>query len=420
MMKAMFGFFSLRRLLRAVTAAGLALAAGSSCAAQAVEKLATEQSPAENLRIDIAFIAHAHPPSPPYVIDPAPPGQGAQGAQLAVQENATTGAFLGQSFGLTDIELGEDDNPVEAARPLVAGGVRLFVAALPASEALALADALRPAGGVLFNAAAPDDRLRGADCRANLFHTAPSRAMLTDGLTQYLVVRRWSKVLLVPGPGADDAAYAEAFRASAKKFGVKIVAEKPWTYGPLARARSDAVTEADALTFARGVDADLIVVADEAEDFGDYILYRTSEPRLVAGTQGLIATAWHPTHTAFGAEQLQNRFIRLTKRRMRPVDYQAWIAVRAIGEAVSELRSADPAKIAALLQGPSFNLAIFKGAAASFRPWDHQLRQAILLAQPKSLIGLAPQPGFLHQANTLDTLGVDRSESACKAPQETK
>ncbi len=227
-------------------------------------------------------------------------------------------------------------------------------------------------------------------------------------------MRRWNKILLVPGPNAEDAAYADAVRASAKKFGAKIVAEKPWTFGPLARARSDAITQAEALTFSRGVDADMIVVADEAEDFGDYILYRTSEPRLVAGTQGLIPVSWHPTHTAYGAEQLQNRFVRMTKRRMRPIDYQAWIAVRAIGEAVTELRDADPQKIANTLQGPNFTLAIFKGAAASFRPWDRQLRQAILLAQPKSLVGLAPQPGFLHQRSTLDTLGVDETESACK------
>jgi ABC transporter substrate binding protein (PQQ-dependent alcohol dehydrogenase system) len=407
MMKAMPGSSALRRLGHALVIAGLALGQPA---------LADEQE----LKIDIGFIARARTPSPPYVIDPPPPGEGFDGAKLALQENATTGAFLNQTFHLQNVELGEDDKPVEAVKPLLAQGIRLFVSALPAGETLALADALRQEGALLFNAGATDDSLRGADCRANLFHTAPSRAMLTDALVQFLAVRRWGKVLLVPGPNAGDAAYAAAFRASAKKFGVKIVAEKPWTFGPLARARSDAVTESEALTFSRGVDADIIVVADEAEDFGDYILYRTSEPRLVAGTQGLTPTSWHPTHTAYGAEQVQNRFIRVTKRRMRPIDYQAWIAVRAIGEAVTELRAADPAKISETLQDPAYNLAIFKGAAASFRPWDLQLRQAILLAQPKSLIGLAPQPGFLHQRNILDTLGADEPEGACPLKKGSK
>ncbi len=410
MIDGMLGFFLLRRRLCCVAAIAGMLIAGPAGAAPLDEKL----------QIDIAFVAHSRPPSPPFVIDPPPPGEGFAGARLAVQENATTGGFLGQNFTLTDVELGEDDNPVEAVKALLDKGVRLFVVALPADEALALADAVRPVGGLVFNAEAPDDRLRGVDCRANLFHTAPSRAMLADALAQFLVVRRWSKILLVSGPGAGDALFAEAFRASAKKFGLRIVAEKPWTYGPLARARSDAVTEADALTFSRGIDADIIVVADEADDFGDYILYRTSEPKLTAGTQGLTPTSWHPTHTAWGAEQLQNRFVRMSNRRMRPVDYQAWVATRAIGEAATATRAADPQKISAFLQSPDFNLAIFKGAPASFRPWDRQLRQAILLAQPKSLIGMAPQPGFLHQRSTLDTLGVDESESACKAKQETR
>lgn len=412
MMHVNASLFALRRLC--------CVAAMVGAASLAVAGLARAAEPEPKLAVEIGFVAHARAPSPPYALDPPPPGEGFAGARLAVKENQTTGAFLGKSFALTDVELGEGESPVEAIKPLLEKGVRLFVTALPAEETLAVADALKGSGGLAFNAAAPDDRLRGADCRANLFHTGPSRAMLTDALSQYLAVRRWGKVLLVPGPGADDQAYAQAFRASARKFGIKIVAEKPWTYGPLARARSDAVTEAEALTFGRGIEADLIVVADEAEDFGDYISYRTSEPRLVAGTQGLIATSWHQTHTAWGSEQLQNRFIRLSGRRMRPIDYQAWVAVRAIGEAVTDVRSADPARIAAFLQGPDFNLAIFKGAAASFRPWDRQLRQAILLAQPKSLIGMAPQPGFLHQTNTLDTLGVDRSESACQAKQETR
>jgi len=403
MTQGMLGLSALRRCGRALVVCGLAL--GNPAQAEGAH---------EPLRIAIAFIAHARAPSPPYVIDPPPPGEGFDGARLAMQENATTGAFLNQTFEVQNVELGDGDPPAEAAKPILAQGIKLFVSALPADETLKLADALKAEGAILFNAGATDDFLRGAGCRPNLFHTAPSRAMLTDALAQYLAVRRWNKVLLVPGPNAPDAAYADAFRASSKKFGGKVVAEKPWTFGPLARARADAVTASEALTFSRGVDADMIVVADESEDFGDYILYRTSEPRLVAGTQGLTPTSWHPTHTAYGAEQLQNRFLRMTKRRMRPIDYQAWIAVRAIGEAVTEARAADPEKIAATLQGPTFNLAIFKGAAASFRPWDRQLRQAILLAQPKSLVGLAPQPGFLHQRNTLDTLGADETESACK------
>ncbi|HKG86072.1 MAG TPA: ABC transporter substrate-binding protein, partial [Beijerinckiaceae bacterium] len=50
----------------------------------------------------------------------------------------------------------------------------------------------------------------------------------------------------------------------------------------------------------------------------------------------------------------------------------------------------------------------------SFRSWDHQLRQPILIAQPAAMVSVAPEAGFLHQRTPLDTLGTDQPESACR------
>jgi len=60
--------------------------------------------------------------------------------------------------------------------------------------------------------------------------------MLTDALAQFLSVKHWARLFLILGPTPQDRLYAEALRGSAKKFGLKIVAEKPWTFGALARA----------------------------------------------------------------------------------------------------------------------------------------------------------------------------------------
>jgi ABC transporter substrate binding protein (PQQ-dependent alcohol dehydrogenase system) len=49
----------------------------------------------------------------------------------------------------------------------------------------------------------------------------------------------------------------------------------------------------------------------------------------------------------------------------------------------------------------------------SVRPWDHQMRQPILLATANAVMQLAPMEGFLHQFNDLDTLGVDEPQSVC-------
>ena len=43
------------------------------------------------------------------------------------------------------------------------------------------------------------------------------------------------------------------------------------------------------------------------------------------------------------------------------------------------------------------------------------MRQPIVLATGKMHVTVSPQPGFLHQFSELDTLGVDRPESGCKA-----
>jgi ABC transporter substrate binding protein (PQQ-dependent alcohol dehydrogenase system) len=54
-----------------------------------------------------------------------------------------------------------------------------------------------------------------------------------------------------------------------------------------------------------------------------------------------------------------------------------------------------------------------KGLAVSIRPWDHQVRQAILLAAPYEVVASAPIEGFLHKSNVLDTLGDDETETMC-------
>jgi ABC transporter substrate binding protein (PQQ-dependent alcohol dehydrogenase system) len=56
----------------------------------------------------------------------------------------------------------------------------------------------------------------------------------------------------------------------------------------------------------------------------------------------------------------------------------------------------------------------YKGATLSFRSWDGQLRQPVLLADARALVSVSPQPGFLHQFSELDTLGIDKPETKCR------
>ena len=114
------------------------------------------------------------------------------------------------------------------------------------------------------------------------------------------------------------------------------------------------------MVFTRGLDYDMAVVADEEGDWGDYVPFRTVDPRPVAGTQGLIATTWHPTLETWGAAQAQNRFRRQTGRLMKPLDYQAWAAIRTVGEAATQKKTTDIGVIRPYLTTPEFSLPAYK------------------------------------------------------------
>lgn len=335
---------------------------------------------------------------------------GLRGAELGIEDNNTTGRFTDQSFRLMGVVLKRDEDPAREFYFLLKEGFRHILVNLPAAKLLTLADFPEAKNILLYNVGAYDDRLRGQDCRANVLHTLPSHAMRADALGQYLKKKRWTDWFLVLGSQPQDLRFAEALRRSASRFGIRIVAEKPWTHTYDARRTA----ESEVAVFTQGVEYDILLVADEAGLFGDYFPYRTWLPRPVAGTQGLIATAWHPAHEQWGAVQLQNRFRQLSGRWMQPEDYAAWLAVRAIGEAATRTQRTDFSAIREYLLSDRLALAGFKGQPLSFRPWDGQLRQPMLLAGERDVVAVAPLEGFLHPYNALDTLGYDERESTCR------
>lgn len=392
----------------------LALAAGLPFPRPALAQGAAPQP----LSIPIGFIGLAEEPSSSLsFLDPIIRDGGLQGARVGVADNDTTGKFLKQDFTLVEAVAEEPGKLAESAQGLLAQGVRIIVADLPAKELLALTDLPAAKGTLVINARARDDALRNQDCRPNLLHTVPSRRMLADALGQYLLLKRWTRWFLVEGPGPGDRAFADAIRRTAKRLNARIVEDKPWTFD-VGNARTDDgfTNDRDVVqTFTQGADYDVLVVADEGDRFGDYLSHRTARPRPVAGTHELVPTAWSRVFEMWGGTQLQNRFQAAAGRVMTERDYAAWAAVRAVGEAASRVKSADPEELARFIQGPAFALAGFKGQSLSFRPWDGQLRQPILVANPRLLVSVSPQEGFLHQRTPLDSLGDDLGESGCKA-----
>ena len=372
----------------------------------------------DKLQVDIVYLGQeVERLAPLSLLDPVEiPDEGLAGARLGQADNQTTGGFLGHDYQLLDKMLPSDGDLIQAATETLAAGARLLLVDAPAETLLAITDLPEANDALIFNVSAEDDHLRIDACRANLFHVNPSRAMKADALAQYLLWKRWDTWFLVHGTQDIDLAMKTALERSATKFGAKIVESRSYEYEATAR-RTDSghvqiQTQLPVFT-QNAPDHDVLVVADESDVFGEYLPYRTWDPDPIVGTHGLRPTAWHRSHEQWGGTQMQGRFEDSAGRWMTELDYAAWLAVRAIGEAVTRTNSAEPVALRDYLRSDDFEIAAFKGEGLTFRTWNNQMRQPVLLVAPRVLVSVSPQEGFLHQRTHLDTLGFDAPESNC-------
>jgi len=331
------------------------------------------------------------------------------GAEVGIGEAAALVPILHSDFILDRIVV---DSPAALSAAVTQAndsGTHFFLLDVPADAYKPLAGAVRGRSLLLFNVSDPDDSLRRKLCAPEFIHVYPSRAQLTDALIQYVVSRKWRGLLVLEGPSPADAAMTEAFDHSAKKFGADVVAQKKFAPGTDPRQRE----QNDPALLSAGESFDVAFVADDAFDFARTVPYHLAQPRPVIGSIDLRPVAWHWTWERYGAPQLDSRFEKISRRRMRGRDWAAWLAVKMIVQSALQTQSTDFAKQRSLILGNG-TFDGDKGLAVSVRPWDHQVRQAVLLAAPYTVVANAPIEGFLHQTNVLDTLGDDQPESPCQ------
>jgi ABC transporter substrate binding protein (PQQ-dependent alcohol dehydrogenase system) len=385
--------------------------------AAAIPEAPTEAPPGA-LVTKILYVSKRYPePVPLSLLDKVLTDEGVQGARLAIKENNMTGRLVEQHFELEEVIAKRDEDIVPLVKAELAKGQGLIVADLEPDDLLAISDLPEAKGAVIFNVRSSSDELRQQNCRLNVFHIIPNWAMRADALAQYLIWKKWRRWFVVHGNTPEDNEYLAAIRRAAQKFGAKIVLERGYEFDAGSR-RTDSghqqiQTQMPMLT--QGApEYDVIFVADVGEAFGDYLLFRTYEPRPVVGSQGLQAVAWHRSFEQYAGTQLQNRFEKLTKRVMTERDFTAWLGVRVVGEAVTRSAKNAPADVNAYILSKDFEVAGFKGVGLTFRTWDHQMRQPILLSGPRSLVSISPQDGFLHQKFLTDTMGFDEPETKCR------
>lgn len=290
-----------------------------------------------------------------------------------------------------------------AAAAAEKAGHAALVADLPPEWLLAAADAVKIP---LLNTSASSDALRQAQCRRHLFHLAPSERMRADALAQYLVARNWRQVLLLTGPLPEDATRSATVAAALKRYGLKTTATRPFKLSADPRERE----LANPLLLTQGPH-DVVWVVDSDGEFAATLPYRTATPRPVVGDAGLVPAAWSPRFDRFGAPQVTRRLVKAAGRPMGALDWTAWMAGKAlVAAAVAAPKGPAAAFAKALAEG---ELDGSKGVAMSFRPWDGQLRQPVLLSDGFQVAHTAPGDGVLHPKNTLDTLGADAPEKLC-------
>jgi len=332
------------------------------------------------------------------------------GAEVGIDEANALKRVLNADSTLDRIVAKSPADVAPAVLAALEAGTHLFLVDAPAEAFKPLAAAVRGRDALLFNVSEPDDSLRREVCAAEFVHVYPSRAQLMDGLVQYFISRKWRDLLILEGPQPADATMAGAFEHSAQKFGARIVAHQHFKPGSDPRERE---ANDPALLSAVNRDFDAVFVADDTFDFARTVPYHLVRPRPVIGSIDLEPVAWHWTWERNGGPQVNSRFDRKSGgRRMEGPDWAAWMAVKMIVQSVMRTHSAEFAKQRAFILGDSdFDGA--KGLAMSVRPWDHQLRQGILLAAPYEVVATAPIEGFFHRVNQLDTLGDDEPESKC-------
>jgi ABC transporter substrate binding protein (PQQ-dependent alcohol dehydrogenase system) len=373
--------------------AALLFAVGTAHAAafKAVLLVPADDARLERSRLERGVLGHATGPA-------------ADALKVALDDGQVELDAAGASLAFNSVPVADANAAKAAAAQAEKNGAAALVTDLPAAWTLAAADATKLP---VLNVGAADDRLRGADCRRNLWHIGPSERMRADAMAQTLVARKWGQVLLLTGPSDADRERSATAQASIKRYGLKLVNQKPFKLSADPRERD----LANPLLLTQGA-YDVVWVVDSDGEFAQSLPYRTALPRPVVGDGGLAALAWSSRFDRFGAPQVTRRLLKEAGRRMEAHDWSAWMAGKAL---VAAAVAAPKGPVAAFAKAlPSVEVDGSKGVAMSFRAWDGQLRQPLLLTDGQAVIGAAPVDGVLHPKNTLDTLGADAPEKLCK------
>ena len=362
----------------------------------AQQPAATTKPEPKATEIRIGYLRAYAPQLALSVLDVPPRDEGVAGAEVAIGDNNTTGAFLGQKFTLDVTEVKPDAEIVTAFNEMATRGDRYVLADISAKQLLSIADIARANGMLIFNVGATDDILREEECRANSSIRRRHGPCWQTGWRNI-----WS------GSSGANGSWSMARTSPTSFLPMLYAARRPASAARSSLKRSSRIPERPAAPIqasSRSSDRCLCSrrICPSTTFCWSPTKVRCSElmchsapgsPRPVAGTAGLIPSARHPASEQWGGTQIQNRFAKANGRRMLSKDMAAWTAIRILGEAATRTPGADPAKIEAFIRADDFSIAAFKGQKLTFRTWNWQLRQPIFLGDGRSVVSTSPRKG---------------------------
>ena len=403
------------------------------------------QTPGVDLPIRIGALLPAVPEPGGAPFDFAVAEAARLAAGMAADEFGFNAEILGLDFALLTEHAADTEALLEAAGRLIdEEGVFALLGGFGTEQALALSALAEERQIPFLNVGASSDSLRNEACSRFTFHFAPSDAMYLDALVGWFVragFRRWFFV------HEDDPERESQYRRTTwsirnRHFGAREVGRIALAPGTSDFGR--------AINAARRNDAEVILLLLEPEaqlafleqyETADLEAQVTGFPDLGAQTRafflasrdaalkagsGFRSTAWEATLDAYGARELNARFLGSFGS---PMEYSAWAvlqAVKVLFEAATFGGSLVGEEVVAYLENSAAVFDVYKGIGISFRPWDHQLRQSIYLVDirpeaegPQDAVLLVGELPAIYMPRTdpverLDQIGDAERESECR------
>jgi len=360
------------------------------------------------------------------------------GAQLAATEaNYIAGAFGKVVRLLTEVVTSPDDAEKKATKLVRQGGAQALLGGGDDLLCNAIQGATAREGIIYLNTMSRSEVLRGARCHRLTFHVEASQAMYADALGQWLVrgakKTRWA--FLTPDTEAGTEIERLSERAL-KRQGGSMVARQMVpsssrdyraSLAALAKAGPDGLVinlagssllTALAQVKELGLQVEVAGVVMEATEFWQ------ADPAHLAGVWPAL---WFHGFDRYSGRELNKR---LAEALGQPAESRAWAgftAVKVVWEAVLRAGRTDTAGLVSFLE-KGRGVDAHKGQPLTFRPWDHQLRQPLMILRCKvpaagaprwdvfDLLGEVPLRGTpgKSQEEILDTLGLSEAESICR------